>query len=77
MTETLKLRTEMREVPMDKPFDTVGFIMDFECGDISEERLIDGFQHLIDNGTVWSLQGFYGRTARALINGGYCHEKKN
>lgn len=77
MAETLKLGTKMREVPMDKPFDVLGFIMDFEGGDIPEERLIDGFQHLIDDGIVWSLQGFYGRTARALINGGYCHEKKN
>jgi len=56
-----------------KTFDVVGFIMDFESGDISEGRLIEGFQHLIDDGTVWQLQGFYGRTAEALIEQGYCH----
>jgi len=54
-------------------FDVVGFIMDFECGDVSEDRMIEGFQHLIDDGTVWQLQGFYGRTAESLIEQGYCH----
>lgn len=58
-------------------FDLVGFIIDFECGDISEERLIEGFQKMIDTGIVWKLQGFYGRTARKLIDGGYCTEKKS
>jgi len=57
----------------ERKFDVVGFIMDFESGDISEKRLIEGFQHLIDDGTVWQLQGFYGRTAEALIEQGYCH----
>lgn len=53
-------------------FDVVGFIMDFECGEISEDRMIEGFQHLIDDGTVWQLQGFYGRTAQSLIEAGLC-----
>ncbi len=55
-------------------FDTVGFIMDFESGEISMERLIEGFQHLIDTGQAWKLQGFYGRTVKRLIEGGFCHE---
>jgi hypothetical protein len=53
-------------------FDVVGFIMDFECGEISEDRMIEGFQHLIDSGMAWSLQGFYGRTAQSLIEAGLC-----
>lgn len=54
-------------------FDTVGFIIDFEGGELSEDRLVDGFQHLIDNGMAWQLQGCYGRTAQSLIDAGLCH----
>ena len=56
--------------------DTVTFIMEFEGGELSEEELVTGFQSLIDSGTAWSLQGFYGRTAEALIEAGYCHRKE-
>jgi len=56
-----------------KKWDELGFIMDFEGGTVTDEQLIEGFQHLINNGHAWSLQGFYGRTAKALIDAGYCH----
>ena len=55
-------------------FDEVGFIMQFERGEVSFDELTDGFQHLIDSGIVWKLQGSYGRTAESLIEQGYCHE---
>jgi hypothetical protein len=42
----------------------------------SEETLIEAWQKLIDTGIVWSLQGFFGRTARALIDNGICTEAK-
>lgn len=54
-------------------FNTVGFIMNFESGNCSADEIIEGFQHLIDTGTVWHLQGAYGRTAQSLIEAGYCH----
>ena len=55
-------------------FDFVSFVMAFEGGELeSEEELIDGFQHMIDNGLVWGLQGMYGRTAKSLIDAGHCH----
>lgn len=38
----------------------------------SEEAQIAAWQHLIDNGMVWKLQGWYGRTATALIERGIC-----
>jgi len=54
-------------------FDSLGFIMAYESGEIDDEQtIVDGFQCLINNGLAWSLQGSYGRTAAALINGGYC-----
>lgn len=39
----------------------------------SEEQLIEAWQLLIDTGTCWQLQGFFGRTAHALIQQGVCH----
>lgn len=60
----------------EKNFDVVGFIMDYEGGTLNEEAAIEGFQHLIDNGMAWTLQGHYGRTATALIEAGYCTIKQ-
>lgn len=51
-------------------FDRVSFVMDYEAGELDEAEIIDGFQHLVDDGTAWQLQGHYGRTAQALINAG-------
>lgn len=53
-------------------FDDVGFIMDFEGGECSNVRAVQGMQHFINTGMAWSLQGFYGRTAHDLIDRGYC-----
>lgn len=40
--------------------------------DADEGMILDAWQHLIDTGLVWSLQGFYGRTAARLIEDGLC-----
>ena len=42
----------------------------------SEEQLIDAWQHLIDTGLAWKLQGWFGRRAKRLIEAGYCREAK-
>jgi len=36
------------------------------------EQYIEAWQHLIDKGLVWKLQGFFGRTAYRLISEGIC-----
>jgi hypothetical protein len=36
----------------------------------SEEELIEAWQYLVDTELVWSLQGSFGRTAKALIEEG-------
>jgi uncharacterized membrane protein len=40
----------------------------------SEEEYLEAWQRLIDTGTCWQLQGFFGRTASALIEAGKCRE---
>jgi hypothetical protein len=57
-----------------KPFDLVGQIMAFESGDLDEGGIVRLFQHLIDTGAAWTLQGSYGRRAQALIEAGICEE---
>ena len=36
----------------------------------SEEQVIEAWQYLVDTGLVWSLQGWFGRTAQHLIREG-------
>ena len=48
-------------------------IIAYEDGDLDDDEMIELFQALIDDGKVWSLQGSYGRTAKALIDAGYCY----
>lgn len=38
----------------------------------SEEQILAAWQHLIDTGLAWSLQGWFGRQAMVLINEGLC-----
>lgn len=38
----------------------------------SEEQQIEAWQLLIDTGTAWRLQGWFGRTAMQLIEAGAC-----
>lgn len=56
---------------------TVGhldFIIRAETGEIEDEHeLIEGVQRMVDDGTVWSLQGSWGRLAAQLIEIGVVH----
>lgn len=58
-----------------RQFDLVGEIMDYEAGESSKERVLALFQYLVDTGQAWTLQGHYGRTAKALIDAGYVTAK--
>jgi len=44
--------------------------------EVDEDKQIEAWQHLIDTGLVWSLQGRFGRTAMDLIEQGII-ERKN
>ncbi len=50
----------------------VGQIIDYENGELDEQETVEFFQDLINSGLAWTLQGSYGRTARALIDAGRC-----
>jgi hypothetical protein len=50
--------------------DLVTRIIIFEEGALGDEETLKLFAELIETGQVWTLQGFYGRTAADLIEGG-------
>ncbi len=55
---------------MSAPFNLVNFIIEYEDGQLSEDEINEGFQHLVDDGLIGQLQGSYGRMAQSLIDAG-------
>jgi hypothetical protein len=41
----------------------------------TEEEQINAWQHLVDTGLAWQLQGWFGRVAEQLIDEGIIHTK--
>jgi|PlaIllAssembly_1097288.scaffolds.fasta_scaffold172551_4 hypothetical protein len=58
--------------PAARTFDVVSFIISYEAGELDSDEVIDGFQHLIDMGIVWQLQGSYQRAAMSLLESDLC-----
>ena len=50
--------------------DIVDFIMDFECGEMTQDRMIAGFQKMLESGVLFKMQGFYSRRGKALLDAG-------
>jgi hypothetical protein len=48
-------------------------MIDYELDCLSNDETVEIFQALTDNGWAWTLQGHCGRTAKVLIEAGYCH----
>ena len=50
-------------------FDAIGIAEGFlECE--SEDEWLEAWQHLVNTGIVWQLQGWFGRSAQHLIDEG-------
>ena len=49
-------------------FTAVGLAEGFVDG--SEDEVIAAWQHLVNTGLAWQLQGWFGRTAASLIESG-------
>jgi len=52
-------------------------LMAYENDELEDDEIIELFQSLINDGTVWKLQGSYGRTAVGLIDAGLCTHSSN
>lgn len=55
---------------LDRPYDVTGAIIAYEQDELDRSEVIELFQHLVNTGLAWSLQGHYGRTASALLEAG-------
>ena len=49
-------------------YSAVGIVKGFIEAD--ETQVIEAWQHLVDTGLAWQLQGSFGRTAQSLIDAG-------
>lgn len=65
-----KQDTEKREMT---PYLAVAIAEGFCEGEgANQAEQIEAWQYLIDTGRCWTLQGWFGRTARDLIGAGIC-----
>ena len=53
----------------------INYIIEYEGGRLTDKKTLELFGELIKTGKAWSLQGHYGRTARALIDDCWIDEK--
>tara|TARA_R100000664_G_C2750760_1_gene138071 strand:+ start:354 stop:545 length:192 start_codon:yes stop_codon:yes gene_type:complete len=57
-------------------YTAVGIAEGFETPE-SDEQFLEAWQHLVDTGLAWTLQGRFGRTAQMLIDNGHITQGEN
>ena len=60
----------------EKPYDVAGNILAYETDQLGGDKLVELFQHLLDSGLCWKLQGQYARTANRFIEVGLITQKE-
>lgn len=75
VNETERQVNELRSKMEGASFNTLSFIMAYEAGDLEHDEIVEGFQHLVDSGMAWNLQGSYCRAAQRLIDAGLVEVK--
>ena len=67
-TEKNKVASKMKK---SKPYDSFNDMMSYEDGSLDEKGTKKLFQHLVDSGEAWHLQGSYGRAANDMLESGF------
>jgi len=55
-------------------FEAIGYAEGF-VEPASKEQIIEAWQHLVDTGLAWRLQGWFGRNAKRMIEEGIINAK--
>ena len=70
LNEIVKIETNEIENKVNKG-NYVNYIISFESDELETDEIISLFSFLIKSHLVYQLQGFYGRTAKSLIESGF------
>ena len=55
-------------------FEAIGYAEGFLEPE-NKEQIIEAWQHLVNTGLAWSLQGWFGRNAKRMIEEGIINER--
>lgn len=64
----------MPDMKLMEHYDELIAIIAYEEGELEDDKIIELFQHLVDNGHAFTLQGHYGRMVMSLIEQGLVKE---
>lgn len=59
------------QIDVPENYNSLDAIMRFEDAELNEDETLVLFQHLVNTGLAWTLQGSYGREALRLIEAGH------